>query len=80
MILPEAVPIFNVVLMMNFFRTIPHEIEEAALKKETDALSQERLQGLRKELSDMREQFHEMQARWENEKKHQRSQEKGRKR
>lgn len=30
LILPGAVPIFNVVLMMNFFRTIPHEIEEAA--------------------------------------------------
>ena len=30
LVLPGAVPIFNVVLMMNFFRTIPHEIEEAA--------------------------------------------------
>lgn len=30
LVLPGAVPIFNVVLMMNFFRSIPHEIEEAA--------------------------------------------------
>jgi putative aldouronate transport system permease protein len=30
LILPGALPIFNVVLMMNFFRTIPDEIEEAA--------------------------------------------------
>ena len=44
------------------------EIEEAALKKETDALSQERLNILRKELSDKRDQFQEMQSRWESEK------------
>ena len=44
------------------------EIEEAALKKETDPLSQERLTILRKELSDKRDQFKEMQTRWENEK------------
>jgi putative aldouronate transport system permease protein len=31
LILPGAVPIFNVVLMMNFFRSIPAEIEDAAL-------------------------------------------------
>lgn len=30
LVLPCALPIFNMVLMMNFFRTIPHEIEEAA--------------------------------------------------
>lgn len=30
LILPGAVPIFNVVLMMNFFRQLPKEIEEAA--------------------------------------------------
>ena len=44
------------------------EIEEAALKKETDQLSQERLNILRKELSEKRDQFNEMQSRWENEK------------
>ena len=30
LVLPCAVPIFNVVLMMNFFRSIPPDIEEAA--------------------------------------------------
>ena len=30
LVLPGALPIFNMVLMMNFFRTIPREIEEAA--------------------------------------------------
>ena len=45
-----------------------HEIEEAALKKEDDALSRERLSVIQKELADMREQFNAMKARWENEK------------
>ena len=45
-----------------------HEIEEAALKKETDALSQEHLAQIQKELADMREQFNQMKAQWENEK------------
>jgi len=49
-------------------RIMQHEIEEAALKKETDPLSQERLTILRRELSDMRDQFNAMQARWESEK------------
>lgn len=31
LILPEAVAMFNVLLMLNFFRTIPGELEEAAL-------------------------------------------------
>ncbi len=44
-----------------------HEIEEAALTKESDNLSKEHLEEIRKELSDMREQFSEMKARWENE-------------
>ncbi len=44
-----------------------HEIEEAALTKESDSLSKEHLEEIRKELSDMREQFKEMKARWENE-------------
>ena len=44
------------------------EIEQAALKKETDRLSKERLSQLEKELSDMRDQFQAMSARWENEK------------
>ena len=49
-------------------RIMQHEIEEAALQKETDALSLSRLETLRKELSDMRDQFQSMQAKWENEK------------
>jgi len=49
-------------------RIMQHEIEEAALKKEDDALSHERLALLQKELADMREIFASMQARWENEK------------
>ncbi|MBR0483323.1 MAG: ATP-dependent chaperone ClpB [Oscillospiraceae bacterium] len=44
------------------------EIEETALKKETDKLSQEHLQEIQKELADLREKFQEMKARWENEK------------
>jgi putative aldouronate transport system permease protein len=31
LILPGAVPIFNVILMMNFFREVPKELEEAAV-------------------------------------------------
>ena len=49
-------------------RIMQHEIEEAALKKESDPLSQERLNLIRRELSDMREKFNEMKSRWENEK------------
>ncbi|MGN0686920.1 MAG: ATP-dependent chaperone ClpB [Oscillospiraceae bacterium] len=45
-----------------------HEIEEAALKKETDKLSQEHLEDIRKELAEMREKFSAMKAKWENEK------------
>ena len=46
-----------------------HEIEEAALTKETDKLSQEHLTEIRKELAEMREKFDAMKAKWENEKK-----------
>ena len=49
-------------------RIMQHEIEEAALKKEDDSLSRERLSVIQKELADMREQFNSMKARWENEK------------
>jgi len=44
------------------------EIEETALKKETDRLAQEHLSELQKELADLREDFNAMKARWENEK------------
>lgn len=49
-------------------KIMQHEIEEAALKKETDKLSQEHLADIQKELAQMREQFNSMKARWENEK------------
>ena len=49
-------------------RIMQHEIEEAALKKETDRRSQEHLHEIQKELAEMREQFKAMKARWENEK------------
>ena len=45
-----------------------HEIEEAALKKETDQISREHLQEIQRELAEMRERFKAMKARWENEK------------
>ena len=44
------------------------EIEEAALKKETDNLSKERLENLRKELAEIRDEFNAKKAQWENEK------------
>ena len=44
------------------------EIEEAALKKETDNLSRERLENLQKELAELREQFAGAKAKWDNEK------------
>ncbi len=49
-------------------KIIQHEIEEAALKKEKDALSQEHLKEIQKELAEMREQFNAMKAKWDNEK------------
>lgn len=49
-------------------KIMQHEIEEAALKKETDKLSQEHLHEVQRELAEMRESFHEMKAKWENEK------------
>ena len=44
------------------------EIEETALKKETDTLSMERLKNIQKELAELREKFGAMKAQWENEK------------
>lgn len=44
------------------------EIEEAALKKETDRLSMERLDHLQKELAEKREAFAGMKAKWDAEK------------
>ncbi len=44
------------------------EIEEAALKKETDKFSKEHLEEIRKESAELKEQFKAMHAKWENEK------------
>ena len=44
------------------------EIEETALKKETDTLSADRLAHIRQELADLREKFAAMKAQWNNEK------------
>ena len=44
------------------------EIEEAALKKETDHLSQDRLADLQKELAELHDEFAARKAQWENEK------------
>lgn len=44
------------------------EIEEMALKKETDTLSKERLEAIQKELAELRDKFNAMKAQWENEK------------
>ena len=44
------------------------EIEQEALKKETDSASKERLEKLGKALADFREQFNVMKAQWEQEK------------
>ena len=49
-------------------RIMQLEIEEVALKKETDKLSAERLERIKGELAETRASFAEMKAKWENEK------------
>lgn len=49
-------------------RIMQMEIEEAALKKETDNLSKERLENLQKELAELREEFQTAKAKWDSEK------------
>lgn len=49
-------------------KIMQYEIEEAALKREKDAVSQEHLKEIQKELAENRSQFNEMKAKWENEK------------
>ena len=49
-------------------RVMQLEIEEAALKKEKDEASGERLRGLRRELGDLKTQAGAMRAQWEDEK------------
>src|SRR2546421_1790666 len=46
------------------------EIERAALKKETDEASRERLERLERELADLQERSREMRAHWQQEKEH----------
>ncbi len=49
-------------------RIMQFEIEEAALKKETDKASEEHLKQIQTELSKLREEFSAMKLKWENEK------------
>lgn len=49
-------------------RVMQMEIEEAALKKEKDRLSKDRLEHLRKDLAELKDEFKNKIARWENEK------------
>ncbi|MBQ8579014.1 MAG: ATP-dependent chaperone ClpB [Clostridia bacterium] len=49
-------------------RIMQLEIEEAALKKEDDKLSAERLSKTEEELANLRDEFNSMKAKWENEK------------
>ncbi|MBQ8627702.1 MAG: ATP-dependent chaperone ClpB [Agathobacter sp.] len=49
-------------------RVMQMEIEETALKKETDRLSTERLAALQKELAELRDELNEKKAKWTNEK------------
>ncbi|MBQ3030553.1 MAG: ATP-dependent chaperone ClpB [Agathobacter sp.] len=49
-------------------RVMQMEIEETALKKETDRLSQERLLNLQKELAELRDELNGKKAKWSNEK------------
>ncbi len=49
-------------------KIIQHEIEEAALKKETDSLSKERLAEIQKELARLRDEINIKKVQWEQEK------------
>ncbi len=49
-------------------RVMQMEIEETALKKETDRLSQDRLANLQKELAELRDELNGKKAKWTNEK------------
>ena len=49
-------------------KIIQQEIAQAALRKEEDKLSKERLEAVTKELAQLREKFNSMKAQWDNEK------------
>lgn len=51
-----------------FHKITQLQIEETALKKEKDELSQNRLTEIQKEIADLQASFNEMKAKWENEK------------
>lgn len=50
-------------------RIIQLQMEELALSKETDSLSQSRLESIRRELAEKRDAFNELKLKWEREKK-----------
>jgi ATP-dependent Clp protease ATP-binding subunit ClpB len=50
-------------------KVLQMEIEEEALKKETDNLSRERLENLQKELAELKDELNTRTAQWQNEKK-----------
>ncbi|WP_078408654.1 ATP-dependent chaperone ClpB [Priestia abyssalis] len=50
-------------------RLMQLQIEEAALKKETDQMSKERLEAINKEIANLQGKVHVMQLQWEHEKK-----------
>ena len=50
-------------------KVLQMEIEEEALKKETDNLSRERLEALQKELAELKNELNSRTAQWQNEKK-----------
>ena len=50
-------------------KVLQMEIEEEALKKETDNLSRERLEALQKELAELKDELNSRTAQWQNEKK-----------
>ncbi len=49
-------------------QVIQHEIERQALKKEKDKASKDRLENIEKELANLKEKSHELNARWQTEK------------
>ena len=49
-------------------KVLQPENEEAARKKETDRLSQDSLAALQKELADLRDEFNNKKAQWDDEK------------
>ena len=55
-------------MFVGFVKSLPLEIEEAALKKDDDELTKARLAEVQKELAEQRDEFNQMKAKWESEK------------